>query len=176
MAIETYILSNNEWILGSLVSGQPYKIINTTNGAVREGTSYVDKNNGLDAFSTANETITINGNAPITKQPVYFVANGDTISIQSDIVDDQGTLQTNIDSVSLSYPPVLVVPIMKFANKQAIDEVYFQVSIINGVITTSGTLPSAGNWQMTTARVNEALKAINADWQFGDASTNFIVS
>lgn len=130
----------------------------------------------LQKYNTANETITINGNAPTGKQPVYFVNDGDAITITSDVVDDNGAKQTQIDQTALNYPPVLVVPVMKYANKQVIDEVYFQATIVDGVLTASGTLPSAGNWKMTTERANDSLAAINADWQFSDVLANFIVS
>lgn len=147
---------------------------NGTHKIESDGVLYVAPT--LTPYATSNEQITINGNAAISKQPIYFVANGQSISIVSDIVNDANEVQTQIDSSSLGYPPVLVVPVMKYANKQVVDEVYFQVTLVNGVITTSGTLPSAGNWKMKTDRVNESLAAINANWKFSDASANFIVS
>ena len=40
----------------------------------------------------------------------------------------------------------------------------------------TGDLPSKGNWKLTTDRVNDSLKSINADWEVSDAGFNFIVS
>ena len=65
---------------------------------------------------------------------------------------------------------------MKFANGVVIDEVYFKATIIDGVISSSGDLPSKGNWKLTTERVNDSLKSIDADWEVSDAGFNFIVS
>lgn len=166
------ILVDGEWVEGQPSHGDKYKETKPSGTVV---ISYWNEQTYLTKYSTANESITINGNAPTGKQSVYFAADGDSVSIQADIVDGSDSLQTQIDQTALNYPPVLVVPVMKYANKQVIDEVYFQASINNGVLTASGTLPSAGNWKMTTERVNESLAAIGADWKFSDALANFIV-
>ena len=130
----------------------------------------------LTKFDTANESITINGHPPTTKQEVYFVDIGDALVLSAYLVNEAGEIQDQIDQTALGYPPVLALPLMKYANGVVIDEVYFKATIVDGVISSSGDLPSKGNWKLTTERVNDSLKSIDADWEVSDAGFNFIVS
>lgn len=130
-------------------------------------------------YLTGNESITINGHEPTSKQDVYFVDIGDYLILTADIVDEDGNIQPQIDQNLLGYPPVLALPFTKYSNGSSghvIDEVYFKASINNGIITSTGDLPSKGNWQLTTDRVNNSISAIGAQWKIKDAEFNFIVS
>lgn len=120
-----------------------------------------------DEFTTANEAVTINGNPVAGFQSVYFGVNGDTANMTFHIVDDQGALQTQLDSVSLGYPPVLALPVLKVVNgddSNVVDEVYFATTLVEGIITVAGSFPASGNWKITTARINAALAEIGAAW------------
>lgn len=139
------------------------------------GVIYVDNTTKYDVSGVST---TINGNPPAPFAPIYFVNNGDTITMSANVVDGSDVTQTQLDQTALGYPPVLALPLTKYAggaNGTVIDEVYFQATLANGVISTSGTLPSAGNWKLTTARVNASLKSIGADWGINSLNVDFIV-
>jgi hypothetical protein len=133
----------------------------------------------LTSFTTANEVVTINGNPPAPFSTVYFGVNGDSISMTFDIVDDNGVLQTQLDSTALGYPPVLALPVLKVVNgddNSPVDEVYFSTTLIAGVITVNGSFPASGNWKMLTARINAALGEIGADWVIDKPDITFRIN
>ena len=122
---------------------------------------------GPDKFTTNNEAVTINGNPTTGFQSVYFGVNGDAANMSFDIVDDQGALQTQLDSSTLGYPPVLALPVRKVVDgndSNVVDEVYFATTLVAGVVTVSGSFPASGNWKMKTERINAALAEIGAAW------------
>ena len=132
-----------------------------------------------DIFTTANEAVTINGNPAAGFQSVYFGVNGNTANMSFYIVDDLGVLQTQLDSVSLGYPPVLALPVMKVANgddTNVVDEVYFSTTLVEGVIAVAGSFPASGNWKMTTARINAALAEIGAAWVIDKPDVTFRIN
>lgn len=172
----TYIKDvDDEWVEGTPINGEEVKYLYPDGHyIVTVYTSYVQD----DVFSIDQVTTTINGNPPAAFSPIYFVANGDTITMEASVVDGQGAVQTQLDQTSLGYPPVLALPLTKYAGGSSgtvIDEVYFEATLTNGVISTTGTLPSAGNWKLETHRVNKSLKAIGADWGIDSLNVDFIV-
>jgi hypothetical protein len=133
----------------------------------------------LDIFTTNNEMVTVNGNPPAPFSTVYFGVKGDSVSMSFDIVDGDGVLQTQIDSVALGYPPVLALPVLKVVNgsdSQVVDEVYFSTNIIDGVISVNGSFPASGNWKMLTARINAALGEIGANWTLDKPDVTFRIN
>ena len=131
----------------------------------------------LDVFTTSNESVTINGNATVGFSSVYFGINGDSANMSFDIVDGNGALQTQLDSVTLNYPPVLSLPILKFVNGSAAnDEIYFATTLVAGVITIAGSFPASGNWKMLTTRINSALAEIGADWTISKDDVTFRIN
>jgi len=132
-----------------------------------------------DIFTTANEAVTINGNPTAGFQSVYFGINGDSANMTFNIVDEQGVLQTQLDSATLGYPPVLTMPVMKVVdgnNSNVVDEVYFATTLVEGVISVSGSFPASGNWKMTTARINAALAEIGAAWVIDKDDVTFRIA
>jgi len=131
-----------------------------------------------DVFSIDSVETTINGNPPASYSPIYFVDNGDAITMTANIIDDNNDVQSQLDQTALGYPPVLALPLTKYAGGSSgtiIDEVYFETTLTNGVISATGTLPSAGNWKLETHRINKSLKAIGSDWGIDSLSVDFIV-
>lgn len=116
---------------------------------------------------------TVNGS---NIQSMNFAAIGQSVQVTSDVVNDSGEIQTQLDQTLLGYPPILALPVNKFADGKVIDEIYFQTTIVNGVITATGSFPSGGNWQLLTDRVNKSLEAIKADWAINSVNVSFIVS
>ena len=169
------ILIGGVWAEGEPSHGEKYREIKENGSVV---ISYWGDTQEDTVYSVGNISVTINGNAPATYQPIYFVTDGDTITMSADIVDSEGNVQTQLDQAVLGYPPVLALPLTKYAGGSSgkiIDEVYFQTSLVNGVISTTGTLASKGNWKLKTERINESLKAIGADWGVDSLNVDFIV-
>ena len=129
-----------------------------------------------DSFTTNNEAVTINGDATASFQAVYFGSNGDPVTMSFDLVDDQGALQTQLDSTSLNYPPVLALPVIKVASGAIVDEVYFATTLVAGVISVTGSFPASGNWQMLTTRINSSLAEIGASWIIDKPDVTFRIN
>lgn len=107
----------------------------------------------------------------------YYLTKDSSVLYNGDLVDDDSIVQTHLDNVSLGYPP-LKVPVMKFVHGNdgsAVDEVYFDVALVNGHITVTGTIPTRGNWRLMLSRVNESLGAIGADWRLKLGNMDFLV-
>lgn len=140
---------------------------NGTHKVESAGVLYVPP--AVDIYLTANEVVTINGNAPEPLSPVYFASKGDALSIVVDIVDADNVVQTQIDQTALGYPPVLGLPLQKTkgVNGDIESELYLTTTIINGHMTallSTGEL-TIGNWELTEERVNGSLAEIGADWK-----------
>lgn len=129
-------------------------------------------------YQTTNETVKINDNVPLPRVVLHTSTLGDVITINANVVDDQGSLQTQLDQSGLNLPPVLFLPFQKFTggvSGTVLDEVYFTTTLTDGVISINGTFPSAGNWIMTEKRMNQALKAIGLDFKIQSGDLNIMV-
>lgn len=131
---------------------------------------YIEVDN-RPAFSIKNQQITANG------LPVQFFAGnhycqpGDTIQMQGQIADSAGNVQTQID-----VPVTLKMPLVRHANGQpTTDEIYLNVTLVNGVITASGKVDRSGDWKILIERNNEALARIGAAWKLSAADITFLV-
>lgn len=184
---------NDNWVEGTPVDGQLYRQVFKTgervvviNGVPTtedvlvyvEGT-FIDDNpiSTKQSFLIANQSITSNNQPVLGLNNVFYAIVGDTLQLQSDIVDDQGVLQTQIDQTALGYPPVLKMPVVKFAggiNGTIVDEVYFNVTLVNGVLTATGVIPSSGDWKLLTTRLNQSLDSIGADWEVSTNNITFL--
>lgn len=123
------------------------------------------------AYAIQDRQITANG------QPVQFFAGnhycqpGDTIQMQGEIVNDAGELQ-----VQINVPITLKMPLVRHANGQpTTDEIYLNVTLVNGVVTASGKIDRSGDWKILIERNNEALARIGATWKFSAADITFLV-
>ncbi len=129
-------------------------------------------------YTTQNENITIDGSVVSGLNNVYYAFQDLVIEVQTEIVDSEGVVQTQLDATSLGYPPILKMPCVKFAgglDGTVVDEVYFNVTLENGVLTATGTLPSSGDWKLLEARLNQSLASIGADWRITRPDVTFLV-
>jgi hypothetical protein len=169
-------LVNGEWVdcaQEDLVAGDIYRI---SVGGGWQQQAYQDPTPEPDSFTTSNEAVTINGDASVGFQSVYFGSNGDPVTMSFDLVDGQGVLQTQLDSTSLNYPPVLALPVIKVASGAIVDEVYFATTLVAGVISVTGSFPASGNWQMLTTRINSSLAEIGASWIIDKPDVTFRIN
>lgn len=183
MSFSTYnevLDSQNEWVTGEPTEdGQRYRQVldfgNDKKSYVE--VTYHSPDLEPNEYSTQNESLTASGQPLQGLNNTYYAAVGSEIQLQADIVDGQGNVQTQIDQASLGYPPVLKMPVIKFAGGiggTIIDEVYFTVTLAQGVLTATGKLPSSGDWKLLTNRLNQSLLSIGADWKISRNNTTFL--
>ncbi|WP_348731842.1 hypothetical protein [Rheinheimera texasensis] len=121
-------------------------------------------------YKIKNQQITANG------QPVQFFAGnhycqpGDTIQMQGEIADDAGNVQTQ-----MNLPITLKMPLIRHANgKPTQDEIYLNVTLQDGVLTATGTIPWSGDWKIIIERNNEAIQRIGANWKLQHEDITFL--
>lgn len=78
---------------------------------------------------------------------------------------------------AVTYPSAIIkLPIVRHADgKPTDDEIYFNVTIIDGTLTASGTIPRSGDWKLLTVRINNALNRIGAGWNLNADDLGFLV-
>lgn len=129
-------------------------------------------------YDKANDTITIGGQPAQGQGNTYYSVVGAEVVLQADILDVDGNLATNLDQTELQYPPLLKMPLVKMVggiNGTEVDEIYFNVTLVEGQLTATGVIPSSGDWKLTSDRVNAAIKAIGGDWSVNPFVINFLV-
>lgn len=172
------IFINGEWVQ-SETEPQPGQRYRTTDGGGGQIESiWPQPEPTPTTYQTANESVKINGNAPLPKATLYAATLGDDVTVIADTVDDQGTLQTQLDQVTMGLPEVLFLPFQKFSggvNGTVLDEVYFTTTLVAGVFTIHGTFPSAGNWIMTEERMNQAIESIGAGFRIESGDLNIMM-
>ncbi|GAB2927399.1 hypothetical protein [Rheinheimera gaetbuli] len=100
---------------------------------------------------------------------IYFCNPEDTLSISAEIHQD-GVIRSD-----LSLPFTIKMPIVRHANGQPTDdEIYLNVTLANGVMTTTGSIPRSGDWKILTSRNNDALNVIGANWKLDTPDVTFI--
>jgi hypothetical protein len=112
-----------------------------------------------------NESVKVNGE-PVQKFAGNYYANsGDTIELSADIVD----------GADISAPVTLKMPLVRHANGQPTnDEIYLNVTLVDGVMTASGKIERSGDWKILIERINEALQRIGADWKLQHDDVTFL--
>lgn len=130
-----------------------------------------------EVYTTANESILVNGGAAIGAPNIYFASVGDTVSITIELHKD-GVIDTSIDAASKGYPPMLKMPVVKMAGGSGgviVDEVYFNTTIVSGVLTASGNIPASGAWILITDRLNKSISAIDSTWKVSRENLTILV-
>lgn len=126
---------------------------------------------------TSGESLSV-GDTPLNGlNNTYYAPTDVEIQLTCNIINKEEEVQTEIDQEVLGYPPVLKMPVVKFAggiNGTVVDEVYFTVTLVQGVLTATGTLPSSGDWKLLTGRINQSLESIGADWKVERSNTTFL--
>lgn len=131
-------------------------------------------------YFNANETLSMGGQELQGVNNFYYANANVDIELQAEIVDAQGDVQTQIDSAALQLPPVLKMPIVKFAgevgiDRRIVDEVYFNVTLTAGVMTATGQIPNSGDWKLLADRVNASIAAIGQTWKVERPNITFLV-
>lgn len=89
----------------------------------------------------------------------YYCESGDIIQIQGNLLADGQPVNTTI-------PVTLKMPVVRHANGQpTTDEIYFNVTLQDGVLTARGKIERSGDWKVLIDRNNEALQRIGAGFK-----------
>lgn len=124
----------------------------------------------LATYTISNQQITVNGQPLQLFAGNFYCQPGDTIQLIGNISDSNGNTVT-----SLNFPVTVKLPLVKHVNGQPFaDEIYLDVTLVNGVITATGKIQSSGDWKILIARCNEAIQRIGANWKLQHADITFL--
>ncbi len=138
------------------------------NGSIKQYQEDLETEPTANIYPITTATITIAGQAAAAFLSGANLANADDVII----------LTTTLTGGELiTYPnSILKLPVVRYAdNIPTNDEKYFDATIIDGVLTATGSLPYSGNWKITIDRTNRSLSRINAGWEISGNDIGFIV-
>lgn len=120
-------------------------------------------------YTLKNASVIINGQPVAPFVGNYYCEPNDSIQLSGEIVDNGVTVE------SINIPVTLKMPLIRHANgKPTQDEIYLNVTLQNGVLTASGTIPWSGDWKIIIERNNEAIQRIGANWKLQHADITFL--
>lgn len=123
----------------------------------------------LPLLTVQNGTVSISGLSAEPFNAMYFTESGAQIQLTGELHDADGQL------ADISIPVTLKMPFVRHANGQPTDdEVYLDVTLQNGVITSSGVIPRSGDWKVLTERNNAALAAVGASFRLQADNITFL--
>lgn len=121
-------------------------------------------------FTISNQQITADGQPVTFFAGNYYCEPGQVIQMVGNITDENG--QT-VESINI--PVTLKMPLIRHANgRPTQDEIYLNVTLQNGVLTASGTIPWSGDWKIIIDRNNEAIQRIGANWKLQHEDITFL--
>lgn len=122
----------------------------------------------IDTYEVEVVSINVSGELAPPIDGVYYASTGSSLDFELNIINENGDVQSQIDDLGLSYPP-LKIPLLKVAEGgkgNVVGEAYINAQLRDGVLTGSfSAFPSSGNWQIDINRVNDALQSIRAKWR-----------
>ena len=164
-----YVFDNGQWIETSKPSnGQKYRFTNSAGGMV-ESYWYEAEPDPRSVYTLQNESVTINSQPSTPFAGNYYCEPGDTVQLSGEIVDNGVIVE------SINIPVTLKMPMIRHANGQPTqEEIYLNVTLQNGILSASGTIPWSGDWKIIIERNNEAIQRIGADWKLQHADLTFL--
>lgn len=162
MRYETFI--NDEWVEQKpTVTGQKYRLYDDAGGMLQSFWVEPETDNRA-AYEVSGESVLINGEPATKFAGSYYCNSGDNVTLSGQLVGGDVTI-----------PVTVKMPVVRHANGQPTqDEIYFNVTVQGGDMTASGVIPWSGDWKILTARVNEALHRIGADWKLQHEDVTFL--
>ncbi|HCU66163.1 MAG TPA: hypothetical protein DF774_10430 [Rheinheimera sp.] len=122
------------------------------------------------AFTISNQQITADGQPVTFFAGNYYCEPGQVIQMVGNITDENS--QT-VESITI--PVALKMPLIRHANgRPTQDEIYLNVTLQNGVLTATGTIPWSGDWKIIIERNNEAIQRIGANWKLQHEDITFL--
>lgn len=121
-------------------------------------------------YTISNQQITADGQPVTFFAGNYYCEPGQVIQMVGNITDANG--QT-VESITI--PVTLKMPLIRHANgRPTQDEIYLNVTLQNGVLTATGTIPWSGDWKIIIERNNEAIQRIGANWKLQHEDITFL--
>ena len=143
---------NGDWINGEPAQdGQRYRVaFDFGNDKV----GYEEK-----TFNTVTETPVIeltnvqvtSTNAQLGAGNIWWIPQGETFTLTGDVSLPDADMMIIIERVA--------------SGNTVIDDLRAKASIVNGVVTINAVFTQSGNYRITADRLNEGLRAINADFE-----------
>ena len=130
-----------------------------------------------EVFYNANESMTSDGEPLSGLGDVYYANKNTDITISAEVVNGDGDIQTQIDQTALAFPPILKLPVNKYIGGiegDIADEVYFNATLVEGVLTATGQIPTSGDWKLTTDRLNKSIEALNGAFKIDRKNITFL--
>ena len=158
-----YILNNAGEVVNAIIADPEFMLEHFPEGNYREFVDASPVEPSFTVYEITPETVTVGGlPAPITLSEDYDINPGDEIQIVTSLIGGE----------SVDYgAAVLKVPLVRYSDgEKTKDEIYLRASIVAGVMTTTGTVSSPGNWRLTAERVNSALEKVGADWRINEGT------
>lgn len=168
-----YAIVENGKVVNLVVGDQPLDSSWIANPPPQVQIGWLYSNGNFSAplvYTLANASIKAGG---IQLQPFagnYYCQPGNNIELIASIMDANGPV------TSITVPVALKMPLVRHANGMpTTDEVYLNVTLINGVMTATGVIESSGDWKILIDRNNEALKRIGVAWKLAASDVTFLV-
>lgn len=164
-----YIFDNGQWVeISKPSNGQKYRLADSAGGMV-ESYWYEAEADSRVVYTLQNESVTINGQPSTPFAGNYYCEPGDTVQLSGEIVDNGVIVE------SINIPVTLKMPMIRHANGQPTqEEIYLNVTLQNGVLSASGSIPWSGDWKIIIERNNEAIQRIGAEWKLQHADLTFL--
>lgn len=122
-------------------------------------------------YTLGNESVTANGAAAQSFAGNYYAQKDSALVLSGEITDSNGDLVT-----SITFPMAVKLPMIRHADgTPTTDEIYLDVTIVNGVITATGDADRSGDWKLVIARVNEAVKRVGMPWSIAASDITILV-
>jgi len=122
----------------------------------------------ITKYKIQDLTVTVNGNpAELTYTGDYDANEGDTIQIS-------GTLE---NGSAINYGAVnLKLPVVRYADDMpTTKEIYFNSTVVNGVLTATGSFPTGGHWSFNIDRINRAIDRAGNGWHLDHQDVKFLI-
>ena len=157
------ILNNGGDVVNTIIADPDFMVEHFPEGNYREAQEPAPVEPDHTIYSITPEEVTVGGlPVPITLSGDYDIDAGDSIKIVTSLINGE-----SVDYGSA----VLKVPLVRYSDgEKTQDEIYLRASIVAGVMTTTGTVSSPGNWRLTAERINSALEKVGADWRLADGT------
>lgn len=126
------------------------------------------KQQNTTTYPVINLFVTVASNPATTTYTGDYNANiDDTIQITGTL--DGGSL-INYGST------ILKLPVVRCADGKPTDkEIYFNATVVNGVLTATGSFPTGGHWCFDIERINRAIDRAGNGWYLSHNDINFLV-
>ena len=126
------------------------------------------KKDSTTYYTITGVSVTVNSN---TAKKTY---TGDYEANINDPIKISGTLD---GGESINYGSVILkLPVIRCADgKPTSKEIYFNATVVNGVLTANGSFPTGGHWCFDIKRINRSIDRAGNGWYLLHNNIDFLV-